>query len=66
MIQFYVERQQDDRLKASFFRKPDGFGGLSEPIGCTKNISLDQIDSAVEDIFPDSQKTQIFEMPDVV
>lgn len=57
MIQFYVERQSDDRLKASFFGKDD------EYIGCTTNISLEQIDSAVNDIFPDTEKNQIFEAP---
>lgn len=56
MITFYVERQPDDLLKASFFSE-------NELIGHTKNISLDQIDSAVHDIFPDEQKVQIFESP---
>jgi len=60
MITFYVERQSDDLLKASFFGEGDEF------VGCTKNISLDQIDSAVNDIFPDIEKTQIFEMPHVI
>ena len=57
MINFYIERQSDDRLKASFF------GENNEYVGHTNNISVDQIDSAVEDIFPDSQKKQIFELP---
>jgi len=60
MISFYIERQPDDLLKASFFGKNDEF------VGSTVNISLDQIDSAVNDIFPDIEKTQIFEMPNVI
>lgn len=59
MITFYIERQPDDLLKASFF---DG----NEPVGHTLNISVDQIDSAVEDIFPTVEKQQIFEKPHVV
>lgn len=57
MIRFYVERQPDDLLKASFFGKDDEF------VGCTTNISIDQIDSAVNDIFPEMEKHQIFETP---
>jgi len=60
MISFYVEMQPDDLLKASFFGKND------EEIGFTQNISIDQIDSAINDIFPDIEKTQIFEKPDVI
>ena len=56
MITFYIERQPDDLLKASFFAD-------NELVGHTMSISVDQIDSAVHDIFPDEQKVQIFEKP---
>ena len=56
MIKFYIERQPDDLLKASFFDE-------DRLIGHTMNITIDQIDSAVHDIFPDVEKVQIFELP---
>ena len=57
MIQFYLERQPDDLLKASFF------GDDNESLGITKNISVEGVDSAIEDIFPAEEKKQIFDLP---
>jgi hypothetical protein len=57
MIQFYIERQPDDLLKASFY------GEDNELIGFTQNITIEQIDSAVNDMFPNLPRMQIFEKP---
>jgi hypothetical protein len=58
MISFYIERQPYNLFTASFYGKDN------EYVGKTTNISVEQIDSAVNDIFPDSEKVQIFEKPD--
>lgn len=57
MISFYIERQSDDLLKASFF------GEDNELLGETNDVTFEDIDDAVKDIFPLVKKIQIFDLP---
>jgi len=54
MIKFYIERQPDDLLKATFT-----IGDV--PVGIKENIAVASIDAVIGDFYPDQDKEQIFE-----